>query len=35
VENQGDEIPEELRRREQRLGKIQEAIERLRSRQAA
>ena len=33
-DNRGDEIPEELRRREQRLGKIQEAIERLRSRQA-
>jgi len=31
----GDELPEELRRREQRLGKIQEAIERLRSRQVA
>jgi transposase len=34
-ETAGDELPEELRRREQRLGKIQEAIERLRSRQAA
>lgn len=34
-DNAGDEFPEELRRREQRLGKIQEAIERLRSRQAA
>ena len=34
-ENSGDEVPEELKRREQRLGKIQEAIERLRSRQAA
>ena len=34
-DNAGDELPEELRRREQRLGKIQEAIERLRSRQAA
>ena len=34
-ENAGDELPEELKRREQRLGKIQEAIERLRSRQAA
>ena len=34
-DNSGDELPEELRRREQRLGKIQEAIERLRSRQAA
>ena len=34
LDNRGDEIPEELRRREQRLGKIQEAIERLRSRQA-
>jgi transposase len=33
-DNTGDELPEELRRREQRLGKIQEAIERLRSRQA-
>lgn len=33
-DNRGDEIPEELRRREQRLCKIQEAIERLRSRQA-
>jgi transposase len=32
-DNAGDELPEELRRREQRLGKIQEAIERLRSRQ--
>lgn len=35
VDNTGDELPEELQRREQRLGKIQEAIERLRSRQAA
>lgn len=35
ADNAGDELPEELRRREQRLGKIQEAIERLRSRQAA
>lgn len=34
-DNTGDELPEELQRREQRLGKIQEAIERLRSRQAA
>jgi transposase len=34
ADNRGDEIPEELRRREQRLGKIQEAVERLRSRQA-
>jgi len=34
-DNAGDELPEELQRREQRLGKIQEAIERLRSRQAA
>jgi transposase len=34
ADNRGDEFPEELRRREQRLGKIQEAIERLRSRQA-
>lgn len=34
-DRRGDEIPEELRRREQRLGKIQEAIERLRSRQSA
>lgn len=32
---QGEEIPEELKRREQRLGKIQEAIERLRMRQVA
>lgn len=35
ADNTGDELPEELQRREQRLGKIQEAIERLRSRQAA
>jgi len=34
-DSEGDEIPAELRRREQRLSKIQEAIERLRSRQAA
>jgi len=34
-DNTGDELPEELQRREQRLSKIQEAIERLRSRQAA
>jgi transposase len=34
-DNAGDEMPEELKRREQRLGKIQEAIERLRSRQVA
>jgi len=34
-DNAGDELPEELQRREQRLGKIEEAIERLRSRQAA
>jgi transposase len=34
-DNAGEELPEELQRREQRLGKIQEAIERLRSRQAA
>jgi transposase len=34
-DNAGDELPVELQRREQRLGKIQEAIERLRSRQAA
>jgi transposase len=34
-DNAGDDLPEELQRREQRLGKIQEAIERLRSRQAA
>lgn len=34
-DNTGDELPEELQRREQRLGKIKEAIERLRSRQAA
>lgn len=33
--NTGKEIPEELRRREQRLGKIEEAIKRLRSRQVA
>lgn len=33
--NTGEEIPEELRRREQRLGKIEEAIKRLRSRQVA
>jgi len=35
AENSGDEIPEELKRREHRLGKIQEAIQRLRSRQEA
>ena len=35
VDNTSDELPEELQRREQRLDKIQEAIERLRSRQAA
>jgi hypothetical protein len=34
-ENSGDEIPEELKRREQRLGKIEDAIQRLRSRQEA
>jgi transposase len=34
-DNTGDELPEELQRREQRLVKIHEAIERLRSRQAA
>jgi transposase/IS5 family transposase len=34
-ESSGDEIPEELKRREHRLGKIQEAIQRLRSRQEA
>lgn len=34
-DNAGEELPEELQRREQRLVKIQEAIERLRSRQAA
>jgi transposase len=33
VENSGDEIPEELQRREQRLKKIREAMERLKSRQ--
>lgn len=32
-DTRGDELPEELRRREQRLGKIEEAIERLRARQ--
>jgi transposase len=35
AESSGDEIPEELKRREHRLGKIQEAIQRLRSRQEA
>lgn len=34
AENSGDEIPEELQRREQRLKKIREAMERLESRQA-
>jgi hypothetical protein len=34
-ESSGDEIPEELSRREQRLVKIQEAIKRLKARQAA
>jgi transposase len=34
TENSGDEIPEELQRREQRLQKIREAMERLKSRQA-
>jgi len=34
AENSGDEIPEELQRREQRLQKIREAMERLKSRQA-
>lgn len=34
AENSGEEIPEELRRREQRLKKIQEAQERLKIRQA-
>jgi len=33
VENQGDELPDELKRREQRLEKIRQAIERLRARQ--
>jgi transposase len=33
AENSGDEIPEELQRREQRLKKIREAMERLKSRQ--
>lgn len=33
-DNSGDDIPEELRRREQRLKRIQEAVERLRARQA-
>lgn len=33
VENSGDEIPEELQRREHRLQKIREAMERLKSRQ--
>jgi transposase len=32
-ENQGDELPAELSRREQRLGRIEEAIKRLRARQ--
>jgi len=34
AENSGDEIPSELQRREQRLKKIGEAMERLKSRQA-
>jgi transposase len=34
AENSGDEIPEELQRREQRLQKIREAMDRLKSRQA-
>lgn len=34
ADNSGDEIPEELQRREQRLQKIREAMERLKSRQA-
>jgi hypothetical protein len=34
AENSGDEIPEELKRREGRLKKIREAMERLKSRQA-
>ena len=34
TENSGDEIPSELQRREQRLKKIGEAMERLKSRQA-
>ena len=33
-DKRGDEIPDELQRREQRLGRIQEAIERLQERQA-
>lgn len=33
AENSGDEIPEELQRREQRLKKIREAMERLKNRQ--
>ncbi len=33
AKNSGDEIPEELQRREQRLKKIREAMERLKSRQ--
>jgi transposase len=33
-ENPGEEIPEELRRREQRVDKIREAVKRLRERQA-
>lgn len=32
-DNRGDELPEELRRREQRLSKIQQAVQRLRQRQ--
>lgn len=34
TDNSGDEIPSELQRREQRLKKIREAMERLKSRQA-
>jgi transposase len=34
AENSGEEIPEELKRREGRLSKIREAMERLKSRQA-
>ena len=34
AENSGEEIPEELRRREQRVAKIEEAVKRLRERQA-
>jgi len=34
ADKRGDEVPEELRRREQRLKTIQQAVERLRARQA-